>query len=498
MKRRILTAVLALMMFCAVVVTIPFAASAEPTSFELTKGVYAEKTIYSTPGEIVHYETSGSIPGMGLGSNGTGVKLMGTPTETGRHDMNVTIYVRDAGEEITVGLTIEVEVKAADVTLSTVTKNYTVGDKVNVELNDLSTGGEIMDGSYTGELPTGVKIEFFDSYATLTGQVTKSGTYTVKVKAYDDSSEGWRYQTVKFTVEDAVVETVPEPKITKHPTGETVTVGEDAVFIARADHASEIIWRLVSPDKETTYECKEASKHFDGLKVSGYDQEKLILSNIPLELDGWKAEAKFVGEGGTAWSKGALITVKKAPPKAPKITTQPVDTQMEEGSNVALTAKAESPEGKKLTYQWYRSTTDKNAEGEKLSNATDNVYYPEFHDVTYYYYCVIHCVEEDRISEPAITQCAAVTCVQKAPETQAPTEAPAATEPETEPAVQPTEPPVQSPEVKPPVVQEEEHEGMPVWAIILIVVVAVAVVVGSTVLVTLIVVKNKGGKFSRD
>ena len=77
-------------------------------------------------------------------------------------------------------------------------------------------------------------------------------------------------------------------------------------------------------------------------------------------------------------------------------------------------------------------------------------------------------------------------------------EAPAATEPKTEPAVQPTEPPVQSPEVKPPVVQEEEHEGMPVWAVILIVVVAVAVVVGSTVLVTLIIVKNKGGKFSRD
>lgn len=496
MKKSILTLALALALLCAVVLTVPFAVSAESVSYDLTKGTYADKTVYSTQGDIVHYDSSGSIPGMSLGSNGSAIKLMGTPTETGRHGMNVTIYVRDAEEELTVSLTIDVEVKAGDVTLSTITKNYTVGDKVNLELNDFSTGGEIFDGSYSGELPTGVNIQFFDSYVTLTGQVTKSGTYSVKIKAYDDFSEGWRYQTVKFTVEDAVIETVPEPKITKHPTGETVTVGESAVFIARADHADEIIWRLVSPDKATTYECKDAPKHFDGLKVSGYNEEKLILSNIPLELDGWKAEAKFVGEGGTVWSKGAKVTVKKAPPKAPKITTQPVDTQMEEGSDVALTVKAESPQNKKLTYQWYRSATDQNTDGEKISGATENVYHPEFHEVTYYYYCVVYCVEDDLKSEPATTQCAAVTCVQKAPETQAPTEKPveSTVAPVPETTVQ-TEPVVQVPEATVPAAPEKEDDGMPVWAIILIIVVSAAVVIGGTVVVTLIIVKNKQGKY---
>ena len=147
MKKSILTLALALALLCAVVLTVPFAVSAESVSYDLTKGTYADKTVYSTQGDIVHYDSSGSIPGMSLGSNGSAIKLMGTPTETGRHGMNVTIYVRDAEEELTVSLTIDVEVKAGDVTLSTITKNYTVGDKVNLELNDFSTGGEIFDGS---------------------------------------------------------------------------------------------------------------------------------------------------------------------------------------------------------------------------------------------------------------------------------------------------------------------------------------------------------------
>lgn len=507
MKKSILTLALTLVLLCAVVLAVPFAVSAESVSYDLTKGTYADKTIYSTSGDIVHYDSSGSIPGMSLGSNGSAIKLMGTPTETGRHGMDVTIYVRDAGEELTANVTIDVEVKSADVTLSTITKNYTVGDKVNLELNDFSTGGEIFDGSYSGELPTGVEIQFFDSYATLTGQVTKSGTYKVKIKAYDDFSEGWRYQSVVFNVTDPAEPPKPEsgeqeddkpeisePKITKHPTGETVTVGERAVFIARADNADQIIWRLVSPDKGTTYECKDAPKHFDGLKVSGYNEEKLILSNIPLELNGWKAEAKFIGEGGTVWSKGALITVKKAPPKAPKITAQPVDTQMEEGSDVALTVKAESPQNKKLTYQWYRSTTDQNTDGEKISGATENVYHPEFHEVTYYYYCVVHCVEDDLKSEPATTQCAAVTCVQKAPETQAPTEEPVQSTVAPETTAQ-TEPVEQVPAVTAPATPEIEEDGMPVWALILIIVGAVAILIGGTVVVTLIIVGNKRGKY---
>ena len=85
MKNRILTIALSLVLLCAVVLTVPVAVSAESVSFDLTKGTYAEKSVYSTQGEIVHYDSSGSIPGMSLGSNGSGIKLMGTPTETGRH-----------------------------------------------------------------------------------------------------------------------------------------------------------------------------------------------------------------------------------------------------------------------------------------------------------------------------------------------------------------------------------------------------------------------------
>ena len=108
---------------------------------------------------------------------------------------------------------------------------------------------------------------------------------------------------------------------------------------------------------------------------------------------------------------------------------------------------------------------------------------------------VVHCVEDDLKSEPAVTQCAQVQCVEKAPETQAPTEAPVRNTVPQESTVQ-TEPVEQVPAVTVPAVMEKESEGMPVWVIILIVVVAAAVLIGGTVVVTLIVVKNKRGKYT--
>lgn len=497
MKRRILASVLMLAQLFTVILVVPLAVSAESVSCDFVKGTYAEDTVYSTQGEIVHYDTSGSIPGMELGSTASQIKLMGTPTETGRHDMDLTIYVRDGENELTESLTIEVFVSSAAVTLNTIQKSYLVGDKVDLELNELGTGGEIFDCSYSGELPAGVKIQFFDSYVALSGQVTKSGTYTVNISAYDQFSEGWRHQSVTFVVEEPVVETVPAPIITKDPTGETVTVGGRAAFIARAEHADQIIWRLVSPDKEITYECRDAAQFFDGLMVSGTDAEKLVLDNIPLELNGWKVEAKFIGQGGSAWSKGALLTVRKAPPQPPKITVQPVDIQIEKGGSGQLTTKAESPQGKEVTYQWYFSAAGMVSDGEKIDGATDRIYYPQFREATCYYYCEIRCVEDDLVSEPVTTAVARVLWVEKTetkpPETQQPTE-------KTEYKVPEAQEETSAPPIKQelPAAPEKEKDGLPIWAIVVIAAVSVAAVVSATVVVTLVVVKNKNGKYTKD
>lgn len=104
----------------------------------------------------------------------------------------------------------------------------------------------------------------------------------------------------------------PKVSITKNPTGETVTEGENAVFIARADHAEEIVWIAVSPDTKTVYELDKAPDAFEGLKVDGQGTEKLTLSSIPYAMDGWRIQCYFTGNGGPAYTKGAYLTVKKA------------------------------------------------------------------------------------------------------------------------------------------------------------------------------------------
>lgn len=130
-------------------------------------------------------------------------------------------------------------------------------------------------------------------------------------------------QTEPTTIPSAPKETAAPPKaaapakepkvsITKNPTGETVTEGESAVFIARADHAEKIVWITVSPDAKTVYELDKVPDAFEGLKVDGQGTEKLTLSSIPYAMDGWRIQCYFTGNGGPAYTKGAYITVKKA------------------------------------------------------------------------------------------------------------------------------------------------------------------------------------------
>lgn len=487
MKRRVLTLVLALVMLCSLVPAFFVTASAISADFSLTQGVYADDTFYNASGDIIHYDISGSIPGMSIGSNGSGIKLMGTPTTAGNFSMSLTVYIRRGEEELTEHITLYANVKPGAVTLSTVTKNYTVGDTVNVELNSLSTGGELFDGNYSGTLPTGVNIHFYDSSVAFDGQVTLAGTYTVKVSVFDDFSGGWRNQTVVFNVKDAVVLTTPI--ITKHPTGEIVTEGGSAKFIAYANDAEKIVWYLVSGDGTAAYTAADAPKYFPGLTVTGTDTETLTLKNIPLTLNGWQAMAKFIGTGGDVWTNGAKITVKKAPPKAPEITVQPVDLELEESADGTLTVKAESPDGVNLTYQWYRNASDSNEDGEAIPGATDSVYHLEFSEEAVYYYCVVQCVEKDQKSDPVATRAARV--IFTAEETEETTEATteAATEPEEETAPsEETKPVKQETEKKK---NEEKDSGFPVWALILIIIVGVLALIAATVLITVMILKKK-------
>ena len=73
-------------------------------------------------------------------------------------------------------------------------------------------------------------------------------------------------------------------KITKHPGGETVNAGGEALFTAGAENYKEIIWRIVSEDTKVTYTAKDAPGYFKGLEVSMYKQEKTGNEAIRLKI----------------------------------------------------------------------------------------------------------------------------------------------------------------------------------------------------------------------
>ncbi len=106
------------------------------------------------------------------------------------------------------------------------------------------------------------------------------------------------------------------PVITKHPTDETVDEGGEAVFVAKAKYAQSYSWQLVSPNG-TTYDCKDAPKTFPGLKVSGADTERIVLSNLPAELDGYSILCRFTAGKTVSSNKAKLTVIQTATPTPP-------------------------------------------------------------------------------------------------------------------------------------------------------------------------------------
>ena len=117
------------------------------------------------------------------------------------------------------------------------------------------------------------------------------------------------------------------PTIIKDPGGETVEENGWASFVATAIYAESCSWCLVSPDGATVVDCSEIGKTFPGSSVNDDGVGKIIVHNIPAEMDGWQIKAVFKGPGGSKTSSGAYIKVKADPAKAtPEPTPTPTPT----------------------------------------------------------------------------------------------------------------------------------------------------------------------------
>lgn len=200
------------------------------------------------------------------------------------------------------------------------------------------------------------------------------------------------------------------PVTTKDPTGETVTEGGRAIFIARADGATSYIWRIISPDGTQVYDYTAARTAFPTLSISGGDTETLTLSNIPYDMNGWKAVCLFKSEGGETLSGAAAITVTKKAASL-SIITQPVGGTMavDENPNFILSIQATSSDGGTLSYQWYSAATNSTAAMRAISGATNSSYKPEQTEGTTYYRVSVQLTSNGVASDPYYSNTVPVT-----------------------------------------------------------------------------------------
>ena len=98
-------------------------------------------------------------------------------------------------------------------------------------------------------------------------------------------------------------------ELKKSPTNEHADLGGNAIFIARADHAKQIIWHVISPDDTVNYENEQILNAFDGVEIEGLGTEKIKIINIPLAMNGWKVQAEFIGEANRVLSDKAAILI---------------------------------------------------------------------------------------------------------------------------------------------------------------------------------------------
>lgn len=275
--------------------------------------------------------------------------------------------------------------------------------------------------------------------------------------------------------------TVQAAVITKDPTGETLDAGDDAVFIARAEHYDDILWIISSPDGKN-YEGNSAANVFAGLVVNGYDEEELVLEKVPYDMNGYTVQCRFTGEDGVnVYTDKATITVNKVEINTALINAEPQAATKNLGESLTLSVTATSPDSGSLKYQWYKNTENKTEGGTAISGAINATYTPEQNEGTYYYYVGVWNVVGNQTSQAVYTRPAAVTYMNPQSAAQ---NTPAGAQTGTEPAadgtpVEPTTPPAARPGV-----DSENNEGNTMLMIISIVLcVAVLAAVAALIII---------------
>lgn len=211
-----------------------------------------------------------------------------------------------------------------------------------------------------GKLPPGMSLGKNQDVSCLVGTPTTPGTYILTGETHyeDDAPPGSTLGLVRVVCrcrgysdanadnsahngadngsndrhDDRTRTNTPTPTNTPAPTAErdhyeaadeeTVEVGGSATFVANATGWAWCAWRFLSPDGKTEVIFDVTADKFPGLTITGGNSTTMYLTNIPMELNGWKAVCLF-SSATNLWTYTdgtAVITVNAAATPTPSPT----------------------------------------------------------------------------------------------------------------------------------------------------------------------------------
>ena len=142
--------------------------------------------------------------------------------------------------------------------------------------------------------------------------------------------------------------------VTRHPEPQIVIEGGSCTFTAAGKGHTGITWRIQSPDGSEDFPFTDAPAHFKGLKVSGKNSNKLRLSSIPGEMDGWLVYCCYSGKAGKINTE-----------TAPLFVTDRSGNRINGNASAPAATPAPSSNGEEITFA--------PAEGEKILRTIGSV-----------------------------------------------------------------------------------------------------------------------------
>ncbi len=138
------------------------------------------------------------------------------------------------------------------------------------------------------------------------------------------------------------------PTIYKHPGDETVNEGSWASFVVSGAYIRDYKWELVSPTGGNSFYISDLTNRFPKMSAAGDGSAKLMLYNIPYELNGWKVVCNFIGagDGNSKKSQAATLTVIPDPSRAkptPTPSASPSPTPSAAVKDLAAAAPVATP-----------------------------------------------------------------------------------------------------------------------------------------------------------